>query len=159
MRTALVYHLQEKMSWATLWRQQFSTRSEQMSKLENYRPKKKGLADSNCAVCMRVCVCVPTACMSVCICTKNMCCCSCCICTDRSARHEQTSLIIYQFSSYPHLINTAIFISSCSLLFWCRSYMGSNLQFTAICCQSNSWERSMFKMTVCCGCQASSEWN
>lgn len=100
-----------------------------------------------------VCQCAPahthTRCITVCVYAhKHVLCLSSYLHRQIHQTYEQTSLIIYQFNSYPYLINTAIFISSCSLLFWCCSYMGSNLQFAAICCQPNSWERSMFKMTV-----------
>lgn len=72
-----------------------------------------------------------------CVCThKSMCCASHRIWTDKM--REKTFLIIYRFSLYPRLISKAIFISSCSLLFGCCSFMDSKLQFTAICCQPNS---------------------
>lgn len=76
-----------------------------------------------------------TPCHCVCM-HKSMCCASHRIWTNRM--REKTFLIIYRFSLYPRLISKAIFISSCSLLFGCCSFMDSKLQFAAICCQPNS---------------------
>lgn len=128
-----------------------------VSKLTNY----KIVDHRKCWQTPTVLTCVSYACAHARVCPKNTCCALFAQYLHRQSHqtYEKTSLIIYQFSSYPHLINTAIFISSCSLLFRCCSYMGSYVQFAAICCQPNSWERSMFKMTPCWVCQACSEWN
>ncbi len=97
----------------------FSTGSEQTNKLRNYGPQKV-LAGHNCA---RLCV----ICLCTCVCmSKNRCCTSRYIWQIHQT-YKKISLIIHQFSSYPRLINAAIFISSCSVLFRCCSYM-SNLQ-------------------------------
>ena len=106
LRTALVYHLQRKMSWATLQRKLFSTGSEQASKLRNYGPQKM-LADPDCArLCVSVCTCTHThthaASLWVCMHT-NTCCASRCICTDRSTKHMNKLLSLFINLTHIHI--------------------------------------------------------